>query len=114
MFGVMMSRNAIKINSAYAGGLQQRGWAARACCFSRSQIPANGHFRGRNPAAAALHCSDANAIAQQALGNIRTVYAFNGEERTVEHYISSLDTPVKVSLLKAWSCLPSSAATRRM
>jgi len=40
--------------------------------------------------------ADANSIAQQALGNIRTVYAFNGEERTLEAYSKSLDEPVKV------------------
>ena len=42
--------------------------------------------------------ADANSIAQQALGNIRTVYAFNGEERTLEAYSASLQPPLKVCL----------------
>ena len=47
----------------------------------------------------ALPCpADANSIAQQALGNIRTVYAFNGTERTLAAYAASLDEPVRVSL----------------
>ena len=44
----------------------------------------------------ALPAADANSIAQQALGNIRTVYAFNGAERTLAAYAASLDEPVKV------------------
>lgn len=40
--------------------------------------------------------ADANSIAQQALGNIRTVYAFNGEQRTLEAYSAALEQPVKV------------------
>ena len=40
--------------------------------------------------------AEANSIAQEALGNIRTVYAFNGEERMAETYAASLDGPVKV------------------
>ena len=40
--------------------------------------------------------ADANSIAQQALANVRTVYAFNGAERTVEAYAATLDTPMKV------------------
>lgn len=37
----------------------------------------------------------ANTVAQQALSNIRTVYAFNGEERTVQAYGGMLDHPMK-------------------
>ena len=37
----------------------------------------------------------ANSVAQQALGNIRTVYAFNGEDRTVQTYDDVLDAPTK-------------------
>lgn len=40
--------------------------------------------------------AEAQSIASQALGNIRTVYAFNGEERTLETYAAALDEPVKV------------------
>lgn len=41
--------------------------------------------------------ADANAIAQQALSNIRTVYSFNGEPRTKTAYSDSLQQPLKVS-----------------
>ncbi|KAL4457545.1 hypothetical protein ABPG75_012410 [Micractinium tetrahymenae] len=41
---------------------------------------------------------DANSIAQQALGNIRTVYAFNGEQRTLDAYSGALDEPVGVGI----------------
>lgn len=37
----------------------------------------------------------ANSVSQQALGNVRTVYAFNGQERTVKTYASMLDHPMK-------------------
>eukprot|EP00887_Chlorella_sp_A99_P002677 scaffold6.g2677.t1 len=40
----------------------------------------------------------ANSVAQQALGNIRTVYAFNGEERTVAAYEAVLEHPCKVGI----------------
>ncbi len=43
--------------------------------------------------------AEANSIAQQALANVRTVYAFNGADRTVEAYAASLDTPMKVGVL---------------
>ena len=39
---------------------------------------------------------DANSIAQQALGSVRTVYAFNAEQRTVEAYNEALRDPVRV------------------
>ena len=39
---------------------------------------------------------EANSIAQQALASIRTVYAFNGEQRTLDAYSASLEQPVKV------------------
>lgn len=45
--------------------------------------------------------AEANSIAQQALANVRTVYAFNGAERTVEAYAACLDTPMKVSVRDA-------------
>lgn len=48
------------------------------------------------PPLVGLGCLQANSVAQQALGNIRTVYAFNGEQRTVESYSSTLDHPMKV------------------
>lgn len=38
----------------------------------------------------------AGSIAQQALASIRTVYAFNGEQRTLDAYAASLDEPVRV------------------
>ena len=40
--------------------------------------------------------ADANSIAQQALANIRTVYSFNGEERTSQAYSDSLQDPLRV------------------
>ena len=40
--------------------------------------------------------ADANSIAQQALGSVRTVYAFNAEGRTVEAYNEALQDPVRV------------------
>ena len=51
--------------------------------------------------------AEANSIAQQALANVRTVYAFNGGERTVEAYAACLDMPMKVgaravSMLASW------------
>ena len=48
---------------------------------------------------AASGLAEANSIAQQALANVRTVYAFNGADRTVEAYAASLDTPMKVGAL---------------
>jgi len=39
---------------------------------------------------------EVNSIAQQALANVRTVYAFNGTERTLETYAASLDKPMQV------------------
>ena len=40
--------------------------------------------------------ADANSVAQQALGNIRTVYAFNGDRKTVETYDACLEEPMRV------------------
>ncbi len=45
--------------------------------------------------------ADANSIAQQALANIRTVYSFNGEERTSQAYAESLQDPLRVRI---WYC----------
>ena len=42
--------------------------------------------------------ADANSIAQQALANIRTVYSFNGEERTSQAYSDSLQDPLRVGV----------------
>ena len=49
-----------------------------------------------------LQPAEANSIAQQALGNIRTVYAFNGDQRTVAAYDAKLDDPVKVLWVLRW------------
>jgi ATP-binding cassette subfamily B (MDR/TAP) protein 1 len=46
--------------------------------------------------------ADANSIAQHALSNIRTVYAFNGEARTIAQYEEALEEPVKVCV--AYAC----------
>lgn len=40
--------------------------------------------------------ADANTIAQQALSNVRTVYSFNAEERTVNAYSGCLEQPLEV------------------
>ncbi len=45
--------------------------------------------------------AEANSIAQQALANVRTVYAFNGTERTLETYAASLDKPMQVGERRA-------------
>ena len=42
--------------------------------------------------------ADANSQAQQALSNIRTVYAFNAEDRTGDEYDGALDLPTKVGI----------------
>jgi len=42
--------------------------------------------------------ADANSLAQQALANVRTVYAFNGEERTVNDYNHALEAPLVVGI----------------
>ena len=42
--------------------------------------------------------ADANSLAQQALANVRTVYAFNGEERTVNDYDHALEAPLNVGI----------------
>ena len=42
--------------------------------------------------------ANANTISQQALGNIRTVAAFNREERVVQDYSASLDYPLKAGI----------------
>ena len=42
--------------------------------------------------------ADANTLAQQALGNVRTVYAYNGEERTVHDYDAALYGPLRVGI----------------
>ncbi|EFN58606.1 hypothetical protein CHLNCDRAFT_34209 [Chlorella variabilis] len=55
-------------------------------------------FMARNTSKINTAYADANSIAQQALGNIRTVYAFNGEERTLEAYSASLQPPLKVGI----------------
>eukprot|EP00889_Picochlorum_renovo_P000110 jgi/Picre1/27140/NNA_000109.t1 len=39
-----------------------------------------------------------NSLAQQALGNIRTIYAFNGESRTVKEYDECLQPSTKVGI----------------
>ena len=40
---------------------------------------------------------DANSIAQQALGSVRTVYAFNAEGRTVEAYNEAMKGEIAVT-----------------
>jgi ATP-binding cassette subfamily B (MDR/TAP) protein 1 len=42
--------------------------------------------------------ADANNIASQALGNVRTVYSLNAEQGTVDAYESSLEMPLKVGV----------------
>jgi ATP-binding cassette, subfamily B (MDR/TAP), member 1 len=42
--------------------------------------------------------ADANNIASQALGNVRTVYSLNAEQGTVDTYESSLKMPLKVGV----------------
>lgn len=42
--------------------------------------------------------ADANAIAQQAFGNVRTVYAMNAEKRTAQQYDDSLEEPMRVGI----------------
>ncbi|KDD76691.1 ABC transporter, partial [Helicosporidium sp. ATCC 50920] len=42
--------------------------------------------------------ADANALAQATLGNMRTVYAFNGEVRSLDTYTRTLDEPVRVGI----------------
>ena len=40
----------------------------------------------------------ANSLAQQALGNIRTVYAYNGEDKALQTYEDSLERPMKIGI----------------
>lgn len=49
---------------------------------------------------AAIHgaYSKANSQAQQALSNVRTVYAFNGQEKTLEAYRAALEMPTRVGI----------------
>ena len=42
--------------------------------------------------------ADANSLAQQALSNVRTVYAFNGQERSVNAFDESLEKPMRVGI----------------
>jgi ATP-binding cassette subfamily B (MDR/TAP) protein 1 len=40
----------------------------------------------------------ASSLAQQALGNVRTVFAFNGQSRTVDDYNNALEMPERVGI----------------
>lgn len=78
------------------------GWVQRRCL---AYVPPAKLHRQDITITACMHAAlvcvqayaDANSIAAQALGNIRTVYAFNGEQRTLDAYAAQLDGPVKVS-----------------
>ena len=42
--------------------------------------------------------AEANSLAQQSLSTVRTVYAFNGEERTLQDFDAALEVPTKVGI----------------
>ncbi len=44
----------------------------------------------------------AGAVAQETLANIRTVFAFNGQERAIEKFSKLLVYAMKVNEAKAW------------
>jgi ATP-binding cassette subfamily B (MDR/TAP) protein 1 len=80
-----------------------RGWAMTLVMLAVTPVLAGmgyciATFMSKNTAFINKAYGAANSIAQQALANVRTVYAFNGAERMVEAYSACLDTPMKVGI----------------
>jgi ATP-binding cassette, subfamily B (MDR/TAP), member 1 len=98
MFVFMMSTAVSGIAIAFT-----RGWDMTLVLLSLLPVLAGTGFAisvlvTRLSSAMNRAYADANSLAQQALANVRTVYAFNGEERTVNEYDHALDAPLKVGI----------------
>jgi ATP-binding cassette subfamily B (MDR/TAP) protein 1 len=98
MFVFMMSTAISGIAIAFT-----RGWDMTLVLLSLLPVLAGTGFAisvlvTRLSSAMNRAYADANSLAQQALANVRTVYAFNGEERTVNEYDHALHAPLQVGI----------------
>ncbi|KAG7669217.1 hypothetical protein Ndes2526B_g05515 [Nannochloris sp. 'desiccata'] len=98
MFVFMMSTAISGIAIAFT-----RGWDMTLVLLSLLPVLAGTGFAisvlvTRLSSAMNRAYADANSLAQQALANVRTVYAFNGEERTVNDYNHALEAPLNVGI----------------
>jgi ATP-binding cassette subfamily B (MDR/TAP) protein 1 len=98
MFVFMMSTAISGIAIAFT-----RGWDMTLVLLSLLPVLAGTGFAisvlvTRLSSAMNRAYADANSLAQQALSNVRTVYAFNGEERTVNEYDQALSAPLQVGI----------------